>query len=121
MLTRIRNAQLAGHVDVTMPSSKTKVGIAKVMQEEGYIGQFEVSDDVKPVLRISLKYYEGKPVIEEMKRISTPGLRQYRNKDGLPRVKGGLGIAIVSTSNGIMTDSAARQSGHGGEILCYIA
>lgn len=122
MLTRIRNAQLAEKAEVRMPSSKLKAAIAKVLQDEGYIAGFSVEDDAgKATLAIDLKYYQGAPVISMIRRVSTPGLRSYKGKDELPSVKGGLGIAIVSTSQGLMTDRAARAAGHGGEILCYVA
>jgi len=121
MLTRIRNAQRAGKPTVGMPSSKLKLSVAKVLQSEGYIASAEVSADVKPVLTIALKYYEGKPVIEEIKRVSRPGLRIYKGKDELPRVKQGLGILIVSTNKGIMTDRAARAAGVGGEVIALVS
>ncbi|GLS25841.1 30S ribosomal protein S8 [Marinibactrum halimedae] len=120
MLTRIRNAQLVGKADVLMPSSKLKISVAKVLHEEGYISGFEVSEDAKPQLSVSLKYFEGKPVIAELDRVSRPGLRNYAGKDKLPSVRGGLGIAIVSTSKGVMTDRAARAAGVGGEVLCTV-
>ena len=121
MLTRIRNAQSAGKVDVTMPSSKAKLAIAGVMKEEGYINDFAVSSDAKPNMTVTLKYYQGSPVIDEMKRISRPGLRIYKNKDELPKVLNGLGIAIISTSAGVMTDKKARTEGRGGEVICTIS
>lgn len=121
MFTRIRNAQGATKKSVSMPSSKGKCAIAQVLKDEGYIADFKVEGDVKAVLNIELKYYQGKPVIELIQRYSRPGLRQYRSKDDLPRVKGGLGIAVVSTSKGLMTDRAARAAGHGGEVICYVA
>jgi len=122
MLTRIRNAQMVEHAVVAMPSSKVKLAIAKVLQDEGYIEAFKVSgDEVKPVLEIALKYYAGRPVIEKIERVSKPGLRIYRNKDDIPRVMNGLGIAIVSTSRGVMTDRKARATGVGGEVLCIVA
>ena len=122
MLTRIRNAIAATKVSVSMPSSKAKVAIAQVLKDEGFIDGFAVSDDPsKPTLDISIKYYMGKPVIEMIKRISSPGLRVYKHKDELPVVKGGLGIAIVSTSSGLMTERKARKEGFGGEIICYVA
>lgn len=120
MLTRIRNAQMVGKLDVTMPSSKLKANVARVLQEEGYIGGFSVSEGAKPELTIELKYFESKPVIAELDRVSRPGLRNYAGKDGLPTVRGGLGIAIVSTSKGVMTDRAARAAGVGGEVLCTV-
>ncbi len=121
MLTRIRNALAAGKVDVSMPQSKQKQAIAQVLKDEGYIADFAASEqDGKPTLTVTLKYYEGKPVIEKIKRVSRPGLRIYKGKDQLPKVMGGLGVAIVSTSAGLMTDRAARKAGHGGEVLCYV-
>lgn len=121
MLTRIRNAQMAGKPAVSMPSSKLKQSVAKVLQEEGYIASQRVEEvDGKATLVIELKYFEGKPVIAEIDRVSTPGLRAYKGKDELPRVRNGLGIAIVSTSKGVMTDRAARQAGVGGEVLCTV-
>ncbi len=120
MLTRVRNAQAANKVSVKMPASKTKKAIASVLLEEGYISSFAVSDNDKPELHIDLKYHQGKPVIEMLKRVSRPGLRIYKPKDELPKVRGGLGIAIISTSKGLMTDRAARNVGHGGEVLCYV-
>jgi small subunit ribosomal protein S8 len=121
MLTRIRNAQSAGKADVTMPSSKAKLAIAGVMKEEGYITDFGVSSDAKPNMTVTLKYYQGSPVIDEMKRVSRPGLRIYKNKDELPKVLNGLGIAIISTSAGVMTDKKARTEGRGGEVICTIS
>jgi small subunit ribosomal protein S8 len=122
MLTRIRNAQSANKVSVSMPNSKAKVGIAAVLKEEGYITDFRVDENNgKPNLEVTLKYFEGRGVIDNIKRASRPGLRIYRGKDELPRVLDGLGIAIVSTSRGYMTDVAARDAGHGGEIICYVA
>jgi small subunit ribosomal protein S8 len=103
-----------------MPSSKIKLSIAQVLKDEGYINGFSVSDNVKPELIIDLKYYQGKPVIEKISRISRPGLRIYKDKDQLPKVIGGMGISIISTSVGVMTDRAARQAGHGGEVICYV-
>ena len=122
MLTRVRNAQMAKKQTVSMPNSKLKVAIANVLQSEGYISNVEVADaEGKPTLTITLKYFEGKPVIESIKRVSRPGLRQYRNKDSLPSVKQGLGVAIVSTSKGVMTDRAARAAGVGGEVLAFVS
>ncbi len=120
MLTRVRNAQSALKVDVTMPSSKLKVAIAKVLLDEGYITAYSADDAAKPSLTVTLKYYEGRPVIDELKRISRPGLRIYKNKNELPKILNGLGIAIVSTSAGVMTDRSARDAGRGGEILCTV-
>jgi small subunit ribosomal protein S8 len=122
MLTRIRNAQMAEKVSVAMPSSSLKVAIARVLKDEGYIEDFRVAGEaVKPQLEIALKYYAGRPVIEKIERISTPGLRIYRGKEDLPKVMNGLGVAIVSTSKGVMTDRKARASGIGGEVLCVVA
>ncbi len=122
MLTRVRNAQLAKKPTVSMPQSKLKQAIAVVLQSEGYIADVSVADnDGKPTLTLTLKYFEGKPVIETVKRVSRPGLRQYRGKDELPRVKQGLGVAIVSTSKGIMTDRAARAAGVGGEVIAFVS
>ncbi|MGI9275279.1 MAG: 30S ribosomal protein S8 [Endozoicomonas sp.] len=120
MLTRIRNAQMAEHASVEMPASKVKAAVAKVLKEEGYITDFRVEGEAKVSLVIDLKYYEGKPVIENLKRVSRPGLRTYTGKEELPKVNGGLGIAIVSTNKGVMTDRAARAAGVGGEILCTV-
>jgi small subunit ribosomal protein S8 len=122
MLTRIRNGQARGKVTIRMPSSKQKQAIAALLKEEGYIGDAAVHEvDGKAELELRLKYFRGKPVIEELKRISRPGLRIYRGRNELPRVWGGLGIAIVSTSKGLMTDRAAREAGHGGELIAYVA
>jgi len=122
MLTRVRNAQMAKKPNVSMPQSKLKQSIANVLQAEGYIDAVEVSEnDGKPTLTLTLKYFEGKPVIEMVKRVSRPGLRQYRGKNDLPRVKQGLGIAIVSTNKGIMTDRAARAAGVGGEVIAIVS
>ena len=121
MLTRIRNAQMAGKAEVAMPASKLKSAVANVLQEEGYVSGFRNEDvDGKPNLLIDLKYYQGKPVILEIDRVSRPGLRAYAGKDELPKVRGGLGVAIVSTSKGVMTDRAARAAGVGGEVLCTV-
>jgi small subunit ribosomal protein S8 len=120
MLTCIRNAHHRSKPEVNMPSSKLKAAIAKVLQEEGYINGFSVSEDVKPTLTLDLKYFDGKPVIEEIKRTSKPSLRQYSGSSDLPQVRSGLGIAIISTSKGVMTDRAARAAGIGGEILCTV-
>jgi len=122
MLTRIRNAQMAEKLAVTMPSSKLKVSIAKVLKDEGYIDDFAVRDNAgKAELDIALKYYAGRPVIERIERVSKPGLRVYKGKDDLPRVMNGLGVAIVSTPKGVMTDRKARASNVGGEVLCLVA
>jgi len=120
MITRIRNANLREKVSVAMPSSKVKVSVAKVLKEEGYILSYKVTEDKKPVLEIDLKYYEGKPVIEEITRSSKPSLRVYSSSKDLPKVKRGLGVAIVSTSKGVMSDRSARSNGVGGEILCTV-
>jgi small subunit ribosomal protein S8 len=120
MLTRIRNAQQVGKAAVTMPSSKLKVSVAKVLSNEGYISGFSVSEGAKQELTVDLKYFEGKPVIAEIDRVSRPGLRNYAGKEALPTVRSGLGIAIVSTSKGVMTDRAARAAGVGGEVLCTV-
>lgn len=120
MLTRVRNAQKATKVNVVMPSSSQKVNIATVLQNEGFISGFKVSDGTKKELTIELKYYQGKPVIESIKRISRPGLRIFRSKDDLPSINGGLGIAIISTSGGLMTEKQARAAGHGGEVICSV-
>ncbi|AWW33846.1 30S ribosomal protein S8 [Mannheimia bovis] len=121
MLTRIRNGQAANKVAISMPSSKLKVAIANVLAEEGYIESVKVVEGAKPELEITLKYFQNKPVVESIQRVSRPGLRIYKRKDELPKVMGGLGIAVVSTSKGVMTDRAARQAGLGGEIICYVA
>ena len=122
MLTRIRNALAADKVEVCMPLSKQKLAIAKVLKDEGYINDFSERDvDGKPSLVVALKYYQGKPVIDTIKRVSRPGLRVYRGKDEVPKVMGGLGITIVSTSNGVMTDRAARAAGYGGEVICTVS
>jgi small subunit ribosomal protein S8 len=121
MLTRIRNAQMAGKTSVDMPGSKLKNAVASVLKDEGYIAEFEARvDGVKPRLRLELKYFDGKPVIAEIDRVSRPSLRRYMGRDELPSVRGGLGIAIVSTSKGVMTDRAARAAGVGGEVLCTV-
>ena len=121
MLTRIRNAQSVQKTTVKIPASKVKSGIANVLKEEGYISDFRDAElDGKPALEVTLKYVEGRGVIETMKRASRPGLRVYRGKDDLPKIQNGLGIAVISTSQGIMTDSAARAAGQGGEVLCII-
>ena len=122
MLTRIRNGQQARKVSVSMPAAKLKSSVAKVLQEEGYIGDFSTSDvDGKPTLTVTLKYFDGKPVIDQIKRISRPGLRQYSGAGSLPVVLGGLGIAIVSTSHGVMTGKQASAQGFGGEIICTVS
>jgi small subunit ribosomal protein S8 len=122
MLTRIRNAQLANKAMVIMPSSKVKVAIVKVLKDEGFVGDFAVRENAgKPTLEIGLKYYAGRPVIERIDRVSTPGLRIYRGANEIPRVMNGLGVAIVSTQKGVMTDRKARASNMGGEVLCIVA
>jgi len=122
MLTRIRNAQMAEKTNVRMPSSKLKVAIAQVLQDEGYVEGYNVSSvSGKPTLEIGLKYYAGRPVIEKIQRVSRPGLRMYKGCDDIPNVMNGLGIAIVSTSKGLMTDRKARANGIGGEVLCIVA
>jgi small subunit ribosomal protein S8 len=122
MLTRIRNGQRANKAEVRMPSSKLKESIAGVLKEEGYIADYSVdTQGAKPELNMKLKYFQGRPVIENIRRVSRPGLRVYRAKDELPKVIGGLGIAIVSTSRGVMSDRAARALGQGGEVLCIVS
>jgi small subunit ribosomal protein S8 len=121
LLTRIRNAQMAGLTSVSCPSSKIKQAILDVLKQEGYIGGYSVNDDlVKPELTVELKYFNGKPVIEELRRGSRPGLRQYKGKDDLAEVRAGLGISVVSTNKGVMTDKAAKKAGVGGEVLCTV-
>jgi small subunit ribosomal protein S8 len=121
MLTRIRNGQAASKVSVAMPSSKQKVAIAQLLKEEGYIADYKVSGDTKAELEVELKYFQGKPVVELIQRVSRPGLRIYKKRGELPKIMNGLGIAVVSTSKGVMTDRAARKAGMGGEIICYVA
>jgi small subunit ribosomal protein S8 len=122
MFTRIRNAQMIGHTDVSMPASKVKAEIARVLKDEGYIEEFTRTEvEGKPVLNITLKYYDGRPVIDRLDRVSRPGLRVYKSKDKLPKVLGGLGVAIVSTSKGVMSDRAARAAGFGGEVIGVVA
>ncbi|SIT70826.1 SSU ribosomal protein S8P [Ectothiorhodosinus mongolicus] len=122
MLTRIRNGQHAAKTEVSLPASKLKLAIANVLKDEGYVGDIQVSEaDKKAVMTIKLKYFQGSPVIEKLKRISRPGLRIYRSKDELPSVIGGLGVAVVSTSKGVMTDRQARAQGQGGEVLCIVS
>jgi small subunit ribosomal protein S8 len=122
MLTRIRNAQKVEKATVAMPSSKLKLAIAGVLKDEGYIEDYRVdSTDGKPELVVGLKYYAGRPVIERLERVSKPGLRIYKNRDAIPQVMNGLGVAIVSTSRGVMTDRKARATGVGGEVICYVA
>ncbi|MEM6405343.1 MAG: 30S ribosomal protein S8 [Pseudomonadota bacterium] len=121
MLTRIRNGQAAAKKTVMMPSSRKKRAIAEVLQNEGYITGFEIQGDKKPIMEITLKYFQGQPVIDLIQRVSRPGLRIYKSCGELPKVRNGLGIAIVSTSGGVMTDRAARKLGHGGELIAYVA
>jgi small subunit ribosomal protein S8 len=122
MLTRIRNAQMVEKVSVAMPSSKVKVAIAQVLKDEGYIDDFAIkTDGAKATLQIALKYYAGRPVIERLERVSRPGLRVYRGRNDIPQVMNGLGVAIVSTPRGVMTDRKARATGVGGEVICYVA
>ena len=121
MLTRIRNAQSVEKAAVTMPSSKLKVAIAQVLKDEGYIDGFAIKGDAKAELEIALKYYAGRPVIERIERVSRPGLRVYKGRHSIPQVQNGLGVAIVTTPKGVMTDRKARQVGIGGEVLCYVA
>ncbi len=122
MLTRIRNAQSVAKKQVKMPCSKLKVAIADVLKSEGYITGYDVEENnAKKTLSVALKYFDGKPVIEKIQRVSRPGLRVYVNKTDLPKVLNGLGIAIISTSNGLMTDRAARKAGQGGEVICYVS
>ena len=121
-LTRIRNGQTSGKTEINVPTSKVKIAIAKVLKDEGYIEDFTATDvEGKPTLAVQLKYYQGRPVIDRLERISRPGLRVYKGKDELPSVLGGLGVAIVSTSQGVMTDRQARASGHGGEVICVVS
>jgi small subunit ribosomal protein S8 len=122
MLIRIRNAQLVGHTEVAMPASKLKASIAQVLKDEGYIEDFALREEgAKKELRIGLKYYAGRPVIERLERVSKPGLRVYRGRNDIPRIMNGLGVAILSTSRGVMTDRKARADGVGGEVLCIVA
>jgi len=121
MLTRIRNAQARDKVSVAMPSSKVKKALAAVLKDEGFIKDFHASSEVKGELNIELKYFQGAPVIDLIQRVSRPGLRIYKNKHELPSVRNGLGIAIISTSKGMMTDRAARKDGHGGEVIAFVA
>jgi len=120
MFTRIRNAQMAEKQVVSMPSSKMKLSVLEVLKNEGFIANYSVSEGVKPEVSVELRYFEGRPVIEEIKRSSRPGLRQYKASNDLPGVRGGLGVAIVSTSQGVMTDRAARKAGIGGEVICTV-
>jgi small subunit ribosomal protein S8 len=121
-LTRIRNGQHATKTEVAMPSSRIKLALAKVLKDEGYIDDFAVAPDgSKSTLTVRLKYYQGRPVIDRLERVSRPGLRVYKAKDELPRVLGGMGVAIISTSRGVMSDREARAAGHGGEVLCIVS
>lgn len=122
MLTRIRNAQASGKMEVSMPGSRQKLAIAQVLRDEGYVESVSVTETgAKQTMTIGLKYYEGKPVIETLQRASRPGLRVYKGKDELPRVQGGLGVAVISTSHGVMSDRRARELGEGGEVLCVVS
>ncbi|NVJ51085.1 MAG: 30S ribosomal protein S8 [Gammaproteobacteria bacterium] len=123
LLTRVRNGQMAGKKSVTMPSSKQKVNVCNVLKEEGFITDYSVSEEAgnKRTLSVQLKYFQGRPVIDTLKRVSRPGLRIYKKVDELPKVQGGLGIAIISTSKGVMTDKAARAAGFGGEVICTVS
>ena len=121
LLTRIRNGQAARKQAVVMPASKTKVAIAQLLKAEGYILDYSVSEEIKPVVKVVLKYYQGQAAIAEIKRVSRPGLRIYKSKEKLPKVLGGLGIAVISTSKGLMTDRRARSEGYGGEVLCVVS
>lgn len=121
-LTRIRNGQSSGKADISCPVSKVKLAIARVLKDEGYIEDFAVAEDAgKPAMRVQLKYYEGRPVIDRLERVSKPGLRVYKGKDDLPTILGGMGTVIVSTSKGVMTGRQARDAGHGGEVLCIVS
>jgi small subunit ribosomal protein S8 len=122
MLTRIRNAQRAGKLSVTIPASKLKLAVAKVLEQEGYVAAVAVEGEApKRTLTVDLKYFEHEPVIERLERVSRPGLRRYTGAGDLPKVQGGLGVAIISTSNGVMTDRQAREEGRGGEVLCFVS
>lgn len=122
MLTRVRNGQAVGKKAISMPSSKSKVAVAQVLKDEGYVLDYSaIEEGSHPVLNIELKYFQGEPVIDMIQRVSRPGLRIYKNAKDLPTVRAGLGIAIISTSKGLMTDRAARKAGHGGEVLAYVA
>jgi small subunit ribosomal protein S8 len=121
-LTRIRNGQLAGKTEVAAPASRIKLALAKVLKEEGYIEDFAIAEQAaKPTVTVRLKYFQGRPVIDRLERVSRPGLRVYKAKDELPKVLGGMGVAIISTSRGLMTDREARAAGHGGEVLCIVS
>lgn len=122
LITRIRNAQATGKEEVSMPSSKLKVSVCKLLKDQGYIGDYKVlSNDAKPQLVVTLKYYKGEPVIASIVRVSKPGRRVYKSKSDLPAVLGGFGVAVISTSKGVMTDREARENGHGGEVLCVVS
>jgi len=121
-LTRIRNGQSSGKTEIVCPVSKIKLALARVLKDEGYIEDFAVAEDAgKPSLRVQLKYYDGRPVIDRLERVSKPGLRVYKGKDDLPTILGGMGVVIVSTSQGVMTGRQAREAGHGGEVLCIVS
>ena len=120
LFSRINNAQARGKASVVVPSSKKKIGLVTLLKEKGYLDSFNVSDSAKPEIEIKLKYFEGAPVIKELKRISKPGLRQYSDKTEIPEINGGLGIAIVSTNKGLMTDQEAKEAGLGGELICTV-
>jgi small subunit ribosomal protein S8 len=121
-LTRIRNGQLSGKPEIAAPASRIKLALAKVLKDEGYIEDFAVDgDSTKPTVKVRLKYYQGRPVIDRLERVSRPGLRVYKAKDELPRILGGMGVAIISTSQGVMSDREARAAGHGGEVLCIVS
>lgn len=122
LLTRIRNGQTSGKPEVNVPTSKVKLAIAQVLKDEGYIEDFSATDvEGKPHIKVQLKYFQGRPVIDRLERVSRPGLRVYKGKDELPSILGGLGVAIVSTSKGVMTDRQARAAGHGGEVICIVS
>ena len=120
LFSRINNAQVRGKASVVVPSSNKKISLLSLLKDKGYIASFNVSEDSKPEIEIKLKYFEGAPVIKELKRISKPGLRQYSNKKGIPEINGGLGIAVISTNKGLMTDQEAREAGLGGELICSV-
>ena len=121
MLTRIRNALMVNSPEVSIPKSKLKVEVARILKEEGYIENYQTSEDKKSELTVELRYFQGRPVIDHLQRVSRPGLRIYKKASELPKVMGGLGVAIVSTSKGVMTDKSAREHGIGGEVLCYVS
>ncbi len=120
LFSRINNAQARGKASVVVPSSNKKISLVSLLKEKGYVDSFNVSDSTKPEIEIKLKYFEGAPVIKELKRISKPGLRQYSNKKEIPEINGGLGIAVVSTNKGLMTDQEAKEAGLGGELICSV-